>query len=290
MIRTRKLPCIIIAVAFAAPVPAYAQSATDLLQRGQQAYEEAQFDDAAALFHRALDPRVGAGEVERVRAVSYLAAIYAAQNYRDIARTWFRWLLRQQGGFQLDTVLFGPDVQTILALAAEGVEPRRPDRNVTLRWEWHDINVLGPRGHLVVRATPVTASVTVNGTPYLGPDAELIPGTYTLDITAPGHESWREAVEVLPGATAVLAAALVRPETQPGWVYVASIPWGLVTIDGVEVGFTLLARHPLTPGQHQLRVEAPGYEPYAASITVVSGQALRLGTIPLRRLPQRGNQ
>jgi len=69
-----------------------------------------------------------------------------------------------------------------------------------------------------------------------------------------------------------------------GRLYVNSLPWGNVYLDGQLVGTVPLKDLPVWPGTHSLRVEREGFQPYERTFEIGSGQQLKITDIVLREL------
>src|SRR5438128_250166 len=69
-----------------------------------------------------------------------------------------------------------------------------------------------------------------------------------------------------------------------GRLYVNSLPWGNVYLDGQMVGTVPLKDLPVWPGTHSLRVEREGFQPYERTFEIGSGQQLKITDIVLREL------
>src|SRR5438552_3324941 len=69
-----------------------------------------------------------------------------------------------------------------------------------------------------------------------------------------------------------------------GLLYVNSLPWGNVYLDGQMVGTVPLKDLPVWPGTHSLRVEREGFQPYERTFEIGSGQQLKITDIVLREL------
>ena len=61
-----------------------------------------------------------------------------------------------------------------------------------------------------------------------------------------------------------------------GFVTINAVPYGSVSIDGVEVGDTPIVRHELAPGVHSIRIARPGFRTDSSSVTVTTGNEVRL--------------
>ena len=69
-----------------------------------------------------------------------------------------------------------------------------------------------------------------------------------------------------------------------GRLYVNSLPWGNVYLDGQMVGTVPLKDLPVWPGTHSLRVEREGFQPYERTFEIGSSQQLKITDIVLREL------
>src|SRR5947207_13567692 len=69
-----------------------------------------------------------------------------------------------------------------------------------------------------------------------------------------------------------------------GRLYVNSLPWGNVYLDGQLVGTVPLKDLPVWPGTHSLRVEREGFQPYERTFEIGSSQQLKITDIVLREL------
>lgn len=68
-------------------------------------------------------------------------------------------------------------------------------------------------------------------------------------------------------------------------LFVNSRPWAQVFVDGTRLGNTPLTGVTIPAGQHRIRIERNGFEPYDQIISVGAGDELRLTGIILRELP-----
>jgi serine/threonine-protein kinase len=67
----------------------------------------------------------------------------------------------------------------------------------------------------------------------------------------------------------------------PGRLFINSIPWGQLSIDGQLVGNTPLIGLEIIPGTRRLRVTRDGFRPFELEIQVAPGQEVRLTNIQL---------
>jgi hypothetical protein len=78
------------------------------------------------------------------------------------------------------------------------------------------------------------------------------------------------------GETGVPAPAKV------GYLTVNAVPYGTVSIDGVEAGDTPIVGRELTPGPHQVRITREGFRPEVATVTITVGNEVRLSRTLVR--------
>jgi serine/threonine protein kinase len=84
-----------------------------------------------------------------------------------------------------------------------------------------------------------------------------------------------------PRAPTPPASATPEPASPPaaitsGFVTINAVPYGTVSIDGVEIGDTPIVRRQLTPGQHAVRITRPGFRTENLTVTVTAGNEVRL--------------
>jgi len=61
-----------------------------------------------------------------------------------------------------------------------------------------------------------------------------------------------------------------------GYVTINAVPYGTVTIDGLEVGDTPIVRRQLPPGEHEVRIIRPGFRSETLNVTVTAGNEVRV--------------
>ena len=71
-------------------------------------------------------------------------------------------------------------------------------------------------------------------------------------------------------------ATTVQPPTAAGYLTVNSVPYGTVSIDGVEAGDTPVVGRELPPGQHKVRITREGFRPETTTVTITAGNEVRL--------------
>jgi serine/threonine-protein kinase len=65
------------------------------------------------------------------------------------------------------------------------------------------------------------------------------------------------------------------PAEEVGYLSIDAVPFGAVSIDGVQVGDTPLDRYRVKPGQHTIRIESPGYKTKTERVQVNAGDTVR---------------
>jgi PEGA domain-containing protein len=72
------------------------------------------------------------------------------------------------------------------------------------------------------------------------------------------------------------------PPKGPAVLDVNSIPWGIVSLDGQDLGNTPILRVEISPGVHHVMVRREGFEPVMRMIEVSPGQHVRIIDLTLR--------
>ncbi len=142
------------------------------------------------------------------------------------------------------------------------------------------ITVLTPAvpGTLILNATPVDASVVINGA-YKGKTPLIIdtiePGTYTVTFSHFGYRKFSTPVKVEPGKMTEVTATLV-PET--GSIAVNTSP---------AVGIAPVTLTNIAVGNHTLSLENEGFNPVELPVQVISDQITVTGVtlIPVSAHP-----
>ncbi len=123
-----------------------------------------------------------------------------------------------------------------------------------------------PRAMVYVdRAAGTAAPPTANTTPA---NLKLTPGRHTIELEAPGYRVVRSDVVIKAGNTTRLDMALEEKAAPSGTVVLASeTPGALVTVDGVERGFTPAVLS-LSVGGHDIEVRGDGYQVWRRKVDV----------------------
>lgn len=130
------------------------------------------------------------------------------------------------------------------------------------------------RGHVVLRGIPEDAEVRrdlLDGELLRrGPGPfDTLPGPLILFVSAPGYQTERVALTVVPDDT-VISDVLLTPAIPPSGNLVvrANITGALIRIDGKEAGFTPSVIRRLPTGDHQVEISEEGRRSYRSSITI----------------------
>jgi serine/threonine-protein kinase len=147
---------------------------------------------------------------------------------------------------------------------------------------------------LLIRTTPAGATVTVDGvergvTPLALRDLEF--GTRSVVIARAGYSAAEQRITLTADrpsrsvdvrltpvrAAAAPARPVPAPSAVPGSLVIMSRPPGAaVSIDGRASGITPLTLNTISPGEHRIRLERSGYQPWTTTIKVVSGERARI--------------
>ncbi|MEE2757166.1 MAG: PEGA domain-containing protein [Myxococcota bacterium] len=137
------------------------------------------------------------------------------------------------------------------------------------------------QGTLLLDVNPKTASFRIDGRPYgQGSGRYLISaGKHTLTIEAENHQPTEEPIEIKPSETLKIVAKLAAAF---GRLSLKTTPERTtVFLDGNEWANPAELKD-VEPGQHIIRVEAPGYEAFSQNVTIRAGveHALKLKLVP----------
>lgn len=238
-----------------------------VLSRGNQAYKQGNFREAAKLLGYSLNPSFNLPDSVWVVTLQRLAHSLLETGLPDVAGVWLRWALRQRGSMDVDDVNFPPAVIRAFAQAGREVD-QTPDSLamplVETIWHWpKEPQELVTLGGIVLnsqltscaegRSNDSRVLVGVGRRVNLGPlplgaVRYLPPETYVLKETgSPCLPGWIYR-EVLPGVvTEITLGALLT-------VYYAGQQL-LVYVDGVLVGKTVPT--PVRSGRGFVTVQNP---------------------------------
>jgi hypothetical protein len=118
-------------------LPVTAQSPSELVEQGIEAYEILDLDVAAGFLRRALtaDPPDTLTSTGRIRALTYLGATEIFRNNRDSAQAAFRRIVRRDPRHVIDDVVFPPEVTSVFLLVRRDTKVVVADLPATIRME-----------------------------------------------------------------------------------------------------------------------------------------------------------
>lgn len=141
---------------------------------------------------------------------------------------------------------------------------------------------------LTLHATPASALVTLDGRTITSPleRAAIDPGPHVLELSAEGHRTERREINADSGAQLVFEVTLAAVAVEaPRLVVEPSVASAMVRIDGQTVGAGRVAQS-LTPGDHAVEIEAPGYEVFRRTVRLGSTGVTRMdASLQHRGLP-----
>ena len=139
-------------------------------------------------------------------------------------------------------------------------------------------------GTVCIKSDPSNAKVLIEGnevgtTPVTL--AELMPGTFNVEVMMEGYESWKESVNIISDKKISLTVAL---QMKPGSVSIESEPVeAMVIINDQEVGTTPITIADLKTGAYNLEVVMDGYEKWIEKIEIKSNEENSI-TATLRKI------
>ncbi len=145
-----------------------------------------------------------------------------------------------------------------------------PRRLATVLGLWAVLGLVlacSDRGHLVVLTEEPAAQVWVDGvqTGVIGADGfEVAAGPHTVEVKAAGYQPWSREVEVTSERPTVLQVDLVG--LAAFLVVRSNVSGDTVWIDDTPVGPSGPQSHEIPSGSHVVRIERPGYTPFAQEV------------------------
>ncbi|MDR2855913.1 MAG: PKD domain-containing protein [Methanomicrobiales archaeon] len=148
----------------------------------------------------------------------------------------------------------------------------------TTRVQGNMMQTSSPGGTISVSTSPDGAQVLLDGlslgeAPIWKPGVSV--GPHALTVTAGSHYDWARDIYVSSGEVSYVTAVLFPQwwTQDTGVVMISSIPGdGMVFVDGIALGQTPVTVSELEAGEHMVRIELLGYEPWEDSITVHKGR------------------
>ncbi len=264
----------------AAAPPALAQTGRQALAAGTERYLLADYAGAVPLLAKGLDPKAGSPDQLWKQGVERLADVLVVLRQDALAATWLRWAARLAPDFEVDADVVPPAVVRA-AVAARAFVDATPCDPFVARTDFEWPPAVRPKDPGTVRLAAASIPITarIGGDQFLrgGESRRLPAGSYDVVASAPGYLPTRLTVEVLPGVTTVVGVSLL-PETA-GLLYVAARPWGTLLVDGQRIGYTRIAAHRITPGNHQVRLQRDHGATTDTTIVVAERQRVRLSWV-----------
>jgi len=130
-------------------------------------------------------------------------------------------------------------------------------------------------GSLSITSTPTGALLYVDGV-YQGTTPitvnRILIGRHVIKLVKSGYDDWAESLTIVSGQT-TSKTAMMNPST--GSLYVSSNPAAAsIYIDGIYKGTTPLTVSNLQVGSHTIKLIKSGYDNWAQTLTITSGQTL----------------
>lgn len=159
-----------------------------------------------------------------------------------------------------------PESADISAVSRRGqAEPPRTDP---------DTAVVAPPAAPSVGNDTAPAAITAPSTPTPPPPPAAVDTTPSR--TEKPSEPKRRPARPTARAGPPTPATTVQPPAVAGYLTVNSVPYGTVSIDGVEAGDTPVVGRELPPGQHKVRITREGFRPETTTVTITTGNEVRL--------------
>lgn len=116
----------------------------------------------------------------------------------------------------------------------------------------------------------------LTGLDTVAPAERTTSGEAPIDEPAGQSRPERPEPEPTPRPTPDASTPDAEPMSRtPGVLSLHSYPWGEVYLDGDYVGNTPIVQLRVLAGEHEVRIERAGYEPYVETITVEPGETVR---------------
>ena len=185
-----------------------------LLRQATAALEDFNQSSALDFARTSLDPSLGVPDSAWSQSVHMITLILIERGDESLARTWARWAMRMNPLMVVDTsVNTTAAVKANLLSARDSAGKRSTDDDVTrTAWTWATRGSSETQGRIRLDPTtmPVPVNVVVRGVGMLpaGQGLALAPGTYEIEVAAPGYLQARVWREVLPGTTLTLSFQL----------------------------------------------------------------------------------
>ncbi len=147
-----------------------------------------------------------------------------------------------------------------------------------------------PRGESASTAAD-SAAVTATVPP---PGAAAAPAPGPVSAVAPAQIAPPPAKPARSPRPGPALPATRRTDTEPsppaaaattGYLTINAVPYGAVSVDGVEIGDTPIVRRPLEPGTHTVSIARPGFRTETSTVTITPGNEVRMSKTLFRDTP-----
>ena len=130
-------------------------------------------------------------------------------------------------------------------------------------------------GALSVDSSPRGAKIYLNGY-YRGISPfsfdQLTPGSYTVEAVLDGYSPYTTMVRISAGSTTNVYTTLQPLSSSPNSIYVTSDPTNaFVYLDKIYKGKTPLTMTGISPGDHAVELNAPGYYSWNTTVSLPGG-------------------
>lgn len=146
-------------------------------------------------------------------------------------------------------------------------------------------------GSIQVTSSPSGATASLDGLSWQYTPctfSALSAGTnHQVQVSMSGYQTFTTTVTVPSDQTAYVSASLTPTHSQPGSLYVTTMPSGAdIYVDGRYIAESPSTVPGLSPGSHSVRLHKAGYDEYVSTATVSSG---RQTSVTVTLSPQQSN-
>jgi len=144
-------------------------------------------------------------------------------------------------------------------------------------------------GALSVDSSPQGAKIYLNGyyrgiSPYSFD--QLTPGSYTVETVLDGYRSSTTMVRISAGSTTNVSTTLLSLSSTPNSIYVTSDPRNaFVYLDTIYKGKTPLTMTGISPGDHVIELNAPGYHSWNTTVSLPGGSTRTVSATMISLVP-----
>jgi len=144
-------------------------------------------------------------------------------------------------------------------------------------------------GALSVDSSPRGAKIYLNGY-YRGISPfsfdQLTPGSYTVDAVLDGFRPYTTMVRISAGSTTNVYTTLQPLSLSPNSIYVTSDPTNaFVYLDTIYKGKTPLTMTGISPGDHAVELNAPGYHSWNTTVSLPGGSTRTVSATMISLVP-----